>query len=139
MKTLALIACLVAAACGTSSGLDVPTNAEVEAPARADEAVELLWSLLAADEAAVEAPLVVWLDGECMTGLNVDGCVLGLYHESINTAWVLRRDRVAQSQLPHELVHAALYFETADPDPEHVAPTWAVVQPLTALLLANGF
>ncbi len=119
----------MAANCGCHS-VPEPTNVEVDAPAGADEALEVAvaeWAARVPHAARLDVgdlPAVRWFEGNCLDyPEHPDSCILGLYawasfdepeiHLLVNHPVIMA----------HEVLHWALDSAVAD-DPTHARPEW---------------
>jgi hypothetical protein len=131
---------LALAACGGE--VDLPENAERDAPAHAELAVAVAvaeWSGRA-DVDLGEPPPVRWFDGRCLEyagepPLPPGHCLRGLYTATwrdtqIHLAW---GDTPDASALAHELLHWTL-DSAGRRDEDHADPLWAQVPEVNAAI-----
>lgn len=101
-----------------------PTNPEVGPPRAANEAVERAWAMLGSPG---DAPRVHWLAGPCLLPDDDDDCSYGRYTASSHEVWLVSAERVTNTALVHELVHASLLLTVGDADAQHESEEWGLV------------
>lgn len=128
------------AACGVPQ----PTNVEVDPPAGADDAAEIVvqeWSERLGVELDVEdLPPVRWFEGPCLD--YGDGCISdGGYARSFDGAaeiHVLWLGSIHGSALSHEALHWSLDMALEDRDPDHGRARWSEEPAVQAVLASAG-
>lgn len=116
--------------------VEQPTNAEVAAPAWAENAITISlaeWSAifdLPADRRFQAPPTIKWFEGPCLIYANEPAdapCSDGsTNYNPFETEVHLVRFEEPNINLPHELLHY-IYLEQwdGDPDDDHTRPEWA--------------
>lgn len=118
---------------GCYMGAEQVINAEVAAPAGAEQAVEMVWKALGCgpDTDCDYLPPIHWVEGPCILPMTAGKCqggrVLAGGPFGKGEIYIVVQESstsLSRTSLAHELLHSMLGQRTGNSDHNHTGPEW---------------